>query len=68
MSGSPPAPEGLAGVGASAALRGLSVVPTTNRAVRLASASSLCQRGSRRVLRQAPRQMKQTHLLQPRPK
>src|SRR5450631_2053472 len=53
-----PAPCGLAGRRASAALRGLSVVPTTNRAARLASAPSLSQRGSRGLLRQAPRPAK----------
>src|SRR5450631_2690852 len=46
--------DGLAGGGASAVLRGLSVVPTTACAARLASAPSPCQRGSRGILRQAP--------------
>src|SRR5208282_5554593 len=49
-----PGPFGLAGRGASAALRGLAVVPTTASAARLASAPSPSQRGSRRILRQAP--------------
>src|SRR5882724_1536843 len=40
--------------GASAALHGLSVVPTTGGAARLASAPSPYQRGSREILRQAP--------------
>src|SRR5450631_2009230 len=52
--GNLPAPEGLAGGGASAALRGLPIVPTMGRATRLASAPSPCQRGSRRLPRQAP--------------
>src|SRR5882757_10598449 len=40
--------------GASAALHGLPVVPTTGGAARLASAPSPYQRGSREILRQAP--------------
>jgi hypothetical protein len=47
-------PVGLAGRGASAALRGLTVEPATAGAVRLASAPSPSQRGSRGLLRQAP--------------
>src|SRR5208282_2509544 len=54
MKANPSGPEGLAGRGASAALHGLSVEPTTARAVRLASAPSPSQRGSRGILRQAP--------------
>ena len=54
MRGNLPGPEGLARRGASAALHGLPVVTTTGRAARLASAPSPCQRGSRRILRQAP--------------
>src|SRR5258707_6208199 len=50
-----PGPEGLARRGASAALHGLPVVTTTGGAARLASAPSPCQRGSRGILRQAPR-------------
>ena len=50
-----PGPEGLAGRGASAALRGLAVEPTTAGAARLASAPSPSQRGSRGILRQAPK-------------
>jgi len=46
--------EGLAGGRASAALRGLAVVPATACAARLASAPSPSQRGSRGLLRQAP--------------
>src|SRR5882757_2510523 len=41
--------------GPSAALHGLPVVTTTGRAARLASAPSPCQRGSREILRQAPK-------------
>src|SRR5882762_7561668 len=52
--GNLPGPEGLARRGASAALHGLPVVPTTGGAARLASAPSPCQRGSREILRQAP--------------
>src|SRR5712675_3684369 len=55
MRGNLPGPEGLARRGASAALHGLPVVTTTCGAARLASAPSPCQRGSRRILRQAPR-------------
>ena len=47
MKRNPPGPEGLAAGGASAVLRGLSVETTTDRAARLASAPSRCQRGSR---------------------
>ena len=54
MRGNLPGPEGLARRGASAALHGLPVVPTTGRAARLASAPSPCQRGSRETFRQAP--------------
>src|SRR6266700_6964741 len=54
MRGNLPGPEGLARRGASAALHGLPVVTTTGGAARLASAPSPCQRGSRRLLRQAP--------------
>src|ERR1700730_238069 len=54
MRGNLPGPEGLARRGASAALHGLSIVSTMDRAARLASAPSPCQRGSRRLLRQAP--------------
>src|SRR5216683_5637016 len=54
MRGNLPGPEGLARRGASAALHGLPVVTTTGGAARLASAPSPCQRGSRRILRQAP--------------
>src|ERR1017187_8123160 len=55
MRGNLPGPEGLARRGASAALHGLPVVTTTGGAARLASAPSPCQRGSREILRQAPR-------------
>jgi hypothetical protein len=55
MRGNLSGPEGLAGRGASAALRGWSVVRTTPGAARLASAPSPSQRGSRRTLRQAPK-------------
>src|SRR5882757_7567074 len=55
MRGNLPGPEGLARRGASAALHGLPVVTTTGGAARLASAPSPCQRGSRGILRQAPR-------------
>src|SRR5258707_10960764 len=55
MRGNLPGPEGLARRGASAALHGLSIVSTMDRAARLASAPSPCQRGSREILRQAPR-------------
>src|SRR4029077_8237460 len=55
MRGNLPGPEGLARRGASAALHGLPVVSTTGGAARLASAPSPCQRGSREILRQAPR-------------
>src|SRR5229473_848270 len=54
MRGNLPGPEGLARRGASAALHGLPVVPTTGGAARLASAPSPCQRGSRGILRQSP--------------
>src|SRR6266481_5492392 len=54
MRGNLPGPEGLARRGASAALLGWSIVPTMACAARLASAPSPCQRGSRRILRQAP--------------
>src|SRR3984957_5051678 len=54
MRGNLPGPEGLARRGASAALDGLAIVSTMDRAARLASAPSPCQRGSRRILRQAP--------------
>src|SRR5260370_35140144 len=54
MRGNLPGPEGLARRGASAALHGLSIVSTMDRAARLASAPSPCQRGSREILRQAP--------------
>ena len=54
MRGNLPAPEGLAGRGASAVLRGLAVKPATAGAARLASAPSPSQRGSRGILRQAP--------------
>jgi hypothetical protein len=47
-------PEGLGWKASSAALRGLSVVPTTACAPRLASAPFPSQRGSRAMLRQAP--------------
>src|SRR5450755_1921297 len=57
MRGNLPGPCGLAGRGASAALRGWSVVPATAGAARLASAPSPSQRGSRGLLRQAPRPM-----------
>src|SRR5882724_7063248 len=56
MRGNLPGPEGLARRGASAALHGLSIVSTMDRAARLASAPSPCQRGSRGRLRQAPGQ------------
>ena len=55
MKANPTAPEGLALEGASAVLRGLPVEPTTGRAARLASAPLQSQRGSRGILRQAPR-------------
>ena len=55
MRGNLPAPFGLAGRGASAVLRGLTVVTTMACAARLASAPSPSQCGSRRILRQAPR-------------
>src|SRR6266700_2528660 len=55
MRGNLPGPEGLARRGASAALHGLSIVFTMDRAARLASAPSPCQRGSREILRQAPK-------------
>ena len=54
MKANPSGPEGLALQGASAALRGLAVEPTTACAARLASASLQSQRGSRGILRQAP--------------
>jgi outer membrane protein len=47
-------PGGLAGRGASAALCGLGVAPTTPCAARLASAPSLRRSGSRGLVRQAP--------------
>src|ERR1700726_2788428 len=54
MRGNLPGPEGLARRGAAAALHGLSIVSTMDRAARLASAPSPCQRRSREILRQAP--------------
>ena len=54
MKANPSAPEGLALQGASAALRGLAVAPTTAGAARLASVPLQSQRGSRGTLRQAP--------------
>ena len=58
MKANPSAPEGLALEGASAVLRGLSVEPATACAARLASAPLQSQRGSRGILRQAPRDSK----------
>ena len=55
MKANPSAPEGLALEGASAVLRGLPVELTTACAARLASAPLQSQRGSRGILRQAPR-------------
>jgi hypothetical protein len=62
MKANPSAPEGLALEGASAVLRGLPVESTTACAARLASAPLQSQRGSRGILRQAPR-----HVAQPEP-
>src|SRR5450631_4078432 len=50
-----PGPAGLAWGGASAVLRGLAVALATSCAARLASAPSPSQRGSRGILRQAPK-------------
>jgi len=55
MKANPSGPEGLALQGASAVLRGLAVESTTAGAARLASAPLQRQRGSRGILRQAPR-------------
>jgi len=55
MKGNLPGPAGLALQGASAALRGLAVEPTTAGAARLASAPLQSQRGARGLLRQARR-------------
>ena len=55
MKANPSGPAGLALQGASAALRGLGVESTTPSAARLASAPLQSQRGSRGILRQAPR-------------
>src|ERR1700674_4240957 len=55
MKANPSAPEGLALQGASAALRGLPVESTTAGAARLAFAPLQSQRGSRGILRRAPR-------------
>src|SRR5450631_1233541 len=55
MKANPLGYEGLALQGASAALRGLGVESTTPGAARLASAPLQSQRGSRGILRQAPK-------------
>src|SRR6202050_2579421 len=55
MKRNPPGPEGLAGRGGAAAFRGWGGASTTSCAARLASAPSPGQRGSRGILRQAPR-------------
>src|SRR5450755_4699612 len=55
MKANPSGPEELALQGASAALRGLAVEPATACAARLASTPLQGQRGSRGILRQAPR-------------
>jgi hypothetical protein len=55
MKANPSAPAGLALQGASAALRGFAVESTTAGAARLASAPLQSQRGSRGMLRQAPK-------------
>jgi enediyne biosynthesis protein E7 len=66
MKANPSGPKGLAPQGASAALRGLAVESTTAGAARLASAPLQSQRGSRGILRQAPKAM-QTLALPPGP-